>query len=368
MEARELNIQDKELFNQFMATHPKGHVLQSWEWGEVKAKTGWHPHRLIVENEGALLAAISVLKRRIPGLGKHIFYAPRGPVIDPSNTEAANCLLAAVEQLARREDAIFLKIDPDIPEPNELWQEYLTGSGFCRVDKGEGFEGVQPRYVFRLDISDDLEKVFSRFHQKTRYNIRVAEKRGVIIDEDCGKEDLPVFYDVLKETTERDKFLVRSYSYFEDMWDNLAPNGMAKLFVARYQGQVIAGTLAFILGKKAWYIYGASSNNHRNVMPNYLIQWKMICWAKANGCTMYDFRGVPGHVGEDHPLYGLVRFKRGFSGDYVGFIGEYDRVYQPFMYRFWNIAEPLYQTTMRKLVTFKKRLKGQPVQAIDAQE
>ncbi|MBM7866536.1 peptidoglycan bridge formation glycyltransferase FemA/FemB family protein [Heliobacterium gestii] len=354
MNVRELGIQDKERFNRFMAEHPKGHVLQSWEWGDVKSRTGWQPHRLMVEEEGTPLAAVSILKRRIPALGKHIFYAPRGPVIDPARPDVADRLLEGIAALARREKAVFLKIDPDVIEPAPAWTDYLRSRGFRLVDKGEGFEGVQPRHVFRLDISDDLEQVFARFHQKTRYNIRLAEKKGVVVDENCGKEELPGFYQVLKETCERDDFLVRAYSYFEDMWDNLVPAGMAKLFIARYQGEVIAGTLAFILGDKAWYIYGASSNRHRNVMPNYLLQWKMISWAKANGCTLYDFRGVPGHVGEDHPLYGLVRFKRGFNGDYVGFIGEYDRVYQPFFYHFWNVAEPMYQNLVRKILSRRK--------------
>ncbi|MCW2277505.1 lipid II:glycine glycyltransferase FemX [Heliophilum fasciatum] len=354
MQATELTLADKERFNAFIAMHPKGHVLQTWQWGDVKAKTGWQPYRLVVEEGGQIRAAVSILKRRLPVIGKHIFYAPRGPVVDPADRAAADLLLQAVERLAQREDAIFLKIDPDITTPNPVWSQYLQDQQFQRVDTGEGFEGVQPRYVFRLDISDDLDKVFARFHQKTRYNIRLAEKRGVVIDDQVGKEELPVFYQVLKETCERDNFLVRSYSYFEDMWDNLVEQGLGKLFLARYEGQVIAGTLALINGKTAWYLYGASSNQYRNVMPNYLIQWKMINWAKANGCNLYDFRGVPGHVGEDHPLYGLVRFKKGFNGDYVEFIGEYDRVYQPLMYRFWNFAEPLYQNTVRKLLVRKK--------------
>ncbi|MDD4587933.1 MAG: peptidoglycan bridge formation glycyltransferase FemA/FemB family protein [Heliobacteriaceae bacterium] len=356
MEVRLLTVEDKQRYNEFVAGHPKGHVLQSWEWGEVKATTGWHPHRLLVFENGRPVAAISVLQRSIPGLGKTIFYAPRGPVVNPADHEAADRLLAAVAGLARREKAIFLKIDPDVPETDRTWAAYLADSTFRRVDKGEGFESVQPRHVFRLDISGGLDTIFSRFHQKTRYNIRLAEKRGVVAT-DCGKEGLPAFYTVLKETTERDKFLVRSYDYFAHIWDNLVPAGFAQLFLARYKGEVIAGTLALIMGKKAWYLYGASANRHRNVMPNYLLQWQMICWAKSHGCDLYDFRGVPGQVSEDHPLYGLVRFKRGFRGDYVSFIGEYDLVYQPLAYRLWHHAEPLYQNTVRRLAGWKRLVK-----------
>ena len=145
------------------------------------------------------------------------------------------------------------------------------------------------------------------------------------------------------ETCERDNFLVRPYSYFEELWDYLVEKGYAKLFMAEYEGKYIAGTLVFLFGQKAIYIYGASSNSHRNVMPNYLIQWTMIKWAKANGAKVYDFRGVPGDLTEDNPLYGLYRFKKGFNGDYVEFVGEYDLVYSPFFYWLWNTAEPVYQ-------------------------
>lgn len=128
--------------------------------------------------------------------------------------------------------------------------------------------------------------------------------------------------------------------------------------MAYHEGEAIAGTLAFRMGDKAWYIYGASSNKKRNLMPNYLIQWTMIEWAKEHGCTMYDFRGVPGDVGKDHPLYGLVKFKKGFGGKYTEFIGEYDLVYRGFNYRAYNILEPIYQKLVRKLIAFKKKLKG----------
>lgn len=134
---------------------------------------------------------------------------------------------------------------------------------------------------------------------------------------------------------------------------------MASLFLAEYQGEVIAGTLAFIFGDKAWYIYGASSNRHRNVMPNYLLQWEMICWAKRAGCRFYDFRGVPGRVDEQHPLYGLYRFKKGFGGVYTEFIGEHDLVYRPLWYWAWNWGEPLYRRGVRYLLRWRRRWRGE---------
>ncbi|MDD2498220.1 MAG: peptidoglycan bridge formation glycyltransferase FemA/FemB family protein [Desulfitobacteriaceae bacterium] len=348
---------DKELFNSFIEVHPKGHLLQTWEWGEIKSKTGWRPLRLLVEKDGRAVAAVSLLKREIPVLKRNIFYAPRGPVIDIKDSELFMYLLEEIKNLAQKHNVIFLKIDPDVSSDDESWQTALKTAGFKSAEKGEGFEGVQPKYVFRLDITPSEEELMKSFHQKTRYNIRLSERKGVKIKEDCSREDLPDFYRILLETAERDRFLIRSYSYFEDFYDYLVPKGFGKLFMAEYQGKPIAGTLMFKLGKKAWYIYGASSNAARNVMPNYLIQWTMIKWAKSQGCTMYDFRGVPGQLSEDNPLYGLYRFKKGFNGDFTEFIGEYDLVYQPSGYRLYQTLEPIYYKGVRKLIALKKKFK-----------
>ena len=211
------------------------------------------------------------------------------------------------------------------------------------------------RYVFRLDLKPDLDDLLANLHSKTRYNVRLAKRRGVTIKEDCTKEDLRRFYEILEVTAVRDDFLVRGYEYFETIWECLVERGLAKLFMAEYEGKAIAGTLAFILGDKAWYLYGASSNKHRNVMPNYLLQWTMISWAKDQGCTMYDFRGVPGDLSKDNPLYGLYRFKRGFKGDYVEFIGEYDLVYSPLSHGIYLAMDKVYSSGVKRIIRLLKK-------------
>jgi lipid II:glycine glycyltransferase (peptidoglycan interpeptide bridge formation enzyme) len=348
---------DKEKFNEFMRNHPKGHILQTWEWGELKAKSGWWPLRLVIEEDNIIIAAISLLKRQLPTRLGSLFYATRGPVLDIERKDVWDYLFVACRELAAKHNAIFLKIDPDIPEGNELWQERIRESGFVPAQGEEGFEGVQPRHVFRLDIRPDKEELLLNLHQKTRYNLRLAEKKGVVIENNAPRTALPRFYKLLQETATRDKFLIRPYSYYEAFYDILVPAGMAEMFLAHYEGELIAGTLAFILGKKAWYIYGASANNFRNVMPNYLIQWRMIEWAKEHNCTLYDFRGVPGDVPPDHPLYGLVKFKKGFGGEYTSFIGEYDLVFHKAKYKFYHWLEPKYQKWIRRAILLKKRLK-----------
>ncbi len=355
LETRLLQEKDKELFDHFMATSPKGHILQTWEWGDLKAFTGWTPLRLAVFEDEKIVGAMSILKRPLPILGYSLFYSSRGPVLDINRQDVWQALLAGAKEQAKLHKAAFLKIDPDVLSEDEKWQKAIQEAGFISAVKGEGFESVQPRYVYRLDISPDEDILLANCHQKTRYNIRLAEKKGVQIKKDCPKEDLPVFYEILTETAKRDQFLIRSYAYFEHFYDLLVPQGLASLFLATYEDQVIAGTLVFLLGDKCWYIYGASSNQHRNKMPNYLIQWQMIRWAKEHGATMYDFRGVPGDVPEDHHLYGLVKFKKGFNGDFTQFIGEYDLVYHPFFYRFYQLAEPFYQNKVKKII---KKIRG----------
>lgn len=351
--ARWLEKEDKSKFDSFICNHPKGHAMQLWEWGEIKSRTGWKPWRLILESNEEIVAAATILERRLPFFGTPIFYCPRGPVVDMKDDRKLMALLEAIRQLGKANKAILLKIDPDISAEDQSLKTFLKKVGFRQMDKGKNFEGVQPKYVFRLDISPDEETLLANMNQKTRYNIRLAAKKGVTIRVGT-RDDLPEFFRVLKETTERDNFLVRSYSYFEDLYDTLVPPGFGQLFVAEYEGKIVAGTLAFLTGKKAWYVYGASSNSYRNVMPNYLIQWEMICWAKSKECTLYDFRGVSGDLNEDNPLYGLYKFKKGFNGEFTEFIGEWDFVYRPFMYMVWQTAEKIYSS---KLKGFLARLR-----------
>lgn len=356
---REIDSAERERYNEFVSFAPKGHILQSYEWGEVKAATGWEPIRLVVEDGDTIVASLSILKRRLPVLKHSIFYAPRGPVGDIRDRRVMSFLFQATREVARRHRAIFLKLDSDVPVGDDEFRQFLLQQGFCSARSEEGFEGVQPRFVFRMDIHSSQDELFNNLAGKTRYNLRLAQKRGVVLKEPVTKADLPVFYQVLLETAKRDRFLIRNYSYFETMWDCLVEKGLGRIFLAEYEGKVIAGTLALIFGDKVWYLYGASSNNYRNVMPNYLLQWAMISWAKERGCTLYDFRGVPGNLEEDNPLYGLYRFKKGFGGVYTEFIGEFDLVYDPFLYWSWNWAEPLYQQSVRGMINLKRRLKGQ---------
>ncbi|MGD0152792.1 MAG: peptidoglycan bridge formation glycyltransferase FemA/FemB family protein [Thermacetogeniaceae bacterium] len=356
--AQLIQSQDKNLFNDFINSSPKPHFLQSYEWGELKSSTGWEPLRLLVWRDDRPVAAISLLKRPLPlyrHLRRSIIYAPRGPIISENCDQPGEAFFwDAVKSLARRQGAIFIKIDPDIPTDPvaaaECYRQRLADTGFRPSGSQSGFGGVQPRYVFRLNITPTEQELLAAMESKTRYNIHLAERKGVSVRLAQNTTDLKTFYDILTETATRDQFLVRSFSYFERMWDLFVTRGAARIFLADHQGQAIAGTLAFHCGDRVWYLYGASSNRLRNVMPNHLLQWTMIRWAKELGCRLYDFRGVPGSADQDDHLSGLYRFKKGFAATFTEFIGEYDLVLSPSWYFLWTRVLPAYQQVTRSLM------------------
>ena len=237
-------------------------------------------------------------------------YAPRGPVCDVHDLAILKQLTDGAKELAKKYKAIVLRIEPDVESDDQVFRDIVTNLGYHIKDDAKDFmDEIQPRYVFRLDIKGKTEEeVMAGFHQKWRYNIRLAGRKGVTVKEGT-REDLKEFHKIMMETGARDGFIIRPLEYFEKMYDNLAPNHM-KLLMAYYEGKPISGVIPIFYGNKTWYLYGASSNEHRNLMPNYLLQWEMIKMAIARHDAIYDFRGVSGVVDETHPQYGLYRFKK----------------------------------------------------------
>lgn len=334
-----INEQTLAEYEDFVQNHPKGNFAQSYLWSKQKSMWTWRAIACRGE-DGKIKGTVSFLIRKMPGFGRSMMYASRGPVCDISDYATMDELFAAAKELAKEFKAYVIKIDPDVPSSETEFADYMTKSGFQIKGGGGEFEAIQPKYVFRLYLNDrSEEELLASFHQKTRYNIRLAERKGVQV-RICGKEMIPEFSRLMLETGVRDGFVTRPAEYFSDMLDNLGEH--CRLYMAFVGDKPIAGTLAIRYGDKVWYLYGASSNEDRNYMPNYLLQWSMIRWAVESGSRVYDFRGVPGDVGEDHPLYGLVKFKRGFNGDYTEFVGEMDLVLSKFFYRVIEKSQRLY--------------------------
>lgn len=317
-------------YEAFVQSHPKGNFAQSYLWG--KQKPMWQWDAIAVRGEdGAIRGSLAVMTRKVPGIGRTLMYGCRGPVCDLDDRETFSQLLDGAKVLAKKYKSYVIKIDPDVPSSNTAFSSMLQSFGFRAKEGGKNFEAIQPRYVFRLNVEGKTEEeLLANFHQKWRYNIRLAERKGVTV-RICSKEMVPAFSDLMLTTGVRDGFVTRKPEYFAAMLDNLGEH--ARLYMAFDPNDTpIAGTLAIHYGDKVWYLYGASSNEHRNLMPNYLLQWRMIQWAVETNCRIYDFRGVSGDVSEDNPLYGLFRFKQGFGGDFTEFVGEMDLVLSPVIY------------------------------------
>ncbi|MFA6431810.1 MAG: peptidoglycan bridge formation glycyltransferase FemA/FemB family protein [Candidatus Margulisiibacteriota bacterium] len=328
MKSKIITFPEKQKWNDFVAASPFSSVLQSYEWGELKSRFGWHPIRIALEdNNNNIVAGISLLKREIPFIRHSFLYAPRGPIVDLTNQDLVHELLEVVEKEAERNHALSLKIDPEIPESYRAGKNILEPFGFIRSAKQ-----VQPRATMIVDIQPDLNLIMASFEEKTRYNIRLAEKKGVIVKEERSEKGIDLFYESYIETAKRDKFIIHPKTYYQRIREIMFSAGLGTTFIAYKDDKAIAGVIIFAFGGKIWYMYGASSALFRNLMPNHLLHWEIIKWGKERGYKEYDLWGIPANPKEGHPLFGVYRFKKGFNGKLVKYIGAYDFPYSPLFY------------------------------------
>jgi lipid II:glycine glycyltransferase (peptidoglycan interpeptide bridge formation enzyme) len=250
----------------------------------------------------------------------------------------------ALRRLGDRWRAVLCKIDPYVTPPDASVRRALLLRGYTIGHRRGHFDGMQPRFNIIVPLKGGPEAVLARCHHKTRYNIRLAVKRGVTVERG-GRGDLATFHQLLMVTCDRDGFRDRTLPHFPQVGDSLSLDGRVELYLARYQGRVLAAAVLLVGGQKAVYAYGASANEQREVMASYALQWAMICRACERGCWSYDMTGIPKHLHEGLPGYGLYRFKRGFWPEVSEFTGEWDLPLQPRLYRLWNIVEPTYWGT-----------------------
>jgi len=307
----------------FLARYPESHLLQTAAWGDLKSTFGWSVERVIAGNAGAQL----LLRRIAPGM--NIAYLAKGPI-----GEAWDALWPEIDAICQRRHAILLKVEPD------LWLEPNTPDHPPR-----GFRlsahSIQPPRTLLVDLSGDEETILGRMKQKTRYNIKLAQKKGVTVQ---PTDDLNIFFRLMHVTGERDKFGVHSQAYYQRAYELFHARNSCDLLLAEYEQESLAALMVFSQGKRAWYLYGASSNEHRDRMPTYLLQWEAMRWAREHGCTQYDLWGVPdadenlleaefSHRSDG--LWGVYRNKRGFGGKLIRAAGPWDRVYSPIAYRLY---------------------------------
>ena len=341
MEYRIVTKENKAMvarMERFVKCHEKSHFLQLPQWARVK--DCWQWRGILACEDEKLVGTMSVLIRKLP-FGYSLLYVPRGPVCDRKDPYVLGCLLGGTDDLAAQQNALEIWMDPDEAWENRGFREGMEAWGF-REYADNGFNHAQAQHVMRLHLRGKTEEsVFADFCPKTRYNVRLAKRKGVTVREYPGngtvpESELEAFDRIMQETGRRDHFIPRGKVYYRQVLDALGQE--AVLFMAYLEEEPIAGTIGVFSGGKGWYLYGASSDAHRGCMPNYLLQWEMICEALRRKCVFYDFRGVPGDLRKEDPLYGLYRFKKGFGGTYTKFVGLLILRYRPLPARCFEIA------------------------------
>lgn len=322
---------DKEQWNQFVIEN-KGCFLQSWQWAEFQKSLS----RKIWLIEKPNLKSL-VIKHDLP-LNKNYLYCSRGPVGQGKIED----FLAEVKEIAQKEKSIFFKIEPGRfkarPFDHDLASQghEVSMTSLKSFTKGRALKNakeIQPSQTIILDISQSEEELLKQIHQKTRYNLRLAQKKGVVIEQNNNQASLDIFLKLSKQTAQRDKFHLHDQGYYQKMLEILGSEGMVKIFLAKYQGRVIAANLICFFGQIGYYLHGASDYDFRNLMAPYLLQWQVILLAKEQGFKYYDFWGI-----NQQKWPGVTRFKRGFGGQEISCPGAFDLVYHPVWYGIYNLA------------------------------
>ena len=318
-----LTLDDAQGLDDFVRKHPRGHYMQTTYYGRSRPDYHWNAI-VIRDSDGKITASIALHSRPTRFLGKCIFYAPRGPVF--TTVDRFRQIITAAKEYCRKHNGYLLRIDPPIPKADALFQQEAKNLKF-RFNPKNDYSTYQPKCVYQTSLTEPTEEtLLSEFQSKTRYNIRLAQRRGLIVREGT-LSDIPVFYAMMEETAKRDGFVCKPeefYAHFLNAFEN-----HAKLFIVEKNRQILAGAIEVLFGSTAWYAYGCSFTEGRENMPNHILQWEMMRHAMKQGCDTYDFRGVEGLPTPENPHYGLHRFKQGFHANFIEYIGQMDLTIRP---------------------------------------
>jgi lipid II:glycine glycyltransferase (peptidoglycan interpeptide bridge formation enzyme) len=337
---REVKTTEKQEYDS-AATHP----LQSWEWGEFREKTEVGLSRLVNEEKEIITSVFQITWHRIPFTKFCIGYCPKSVIPNKDEVEA-------IKIEAKKRGAIFVKF-----EPNEKINSG-TDKKIMLLSKDFSWVRGKPlftKYTFQLDIGKSEEELLKNMHQKTRYNLRLAEKKGVEILEDKSEGGFEEYWRLMEETTKRQGFFAHSKGYHKNMWQTMTESGMGHLFKAVYEGKTLTTWMVFILNDTIYYPYGASSNEHREVMASNLMMWEIIRYGKKQGCRMFDMWGSLGPEPDTKdPWYGFHKFKQGYGAELVEFLGTYDLVISPALYRVYGLTDKVRWAGLKLLAGLRK--------------
>ncbi|MBI3172648.1 MAG: peptidoglycan bridge formation glycyltransferase FemA/FemB family protein [Chloroflexi bacterium] len=371
---------NRQSWNQIISALPNPHFLQTYEWGQVKAKYGWTPLYAVWGANGEfkveanpetlssfvfpVVAAALILKKSVIRRGfaarLSILYAPKGPLLDWENAPLRKRVLDDLQSFAKKQGAIFLKLDPDVVlgtgVPNsDNDSVHSDGQAVMSELKGRGWVFSADQIQFRNSVLIDLhpaeDEILARMKQKTRYNVRLAEKKGVTVR--VGNlEDLGMLYRMYAETSVRDGFVIRDEGYYQTVWKLfLQPivHGQPSTIplIAEVDHEPVAAIFLFTFAGRAYYVYGMSRDAHREKMPTYLLQWEAMKRAKAAGCTVYDLWGAPEVFDESDSMWGVYRFKEGLGGEVVRTLGAWDYAPNALWYKLYAEVMPRLLDVMR---------------------
>jgi peptidoglycan pentaglycine glycine transferase (the first glycine) len=351
-------IKDPTPWNGLIASMPDPHILQTWEWGQIKNQFGWQPAYHQWQTPGPAAALVLERTLSLAGISSplRILYVPKGPLLDWNHTALRMQVLDDLQFLARERRAIFIKMDPDIVIGSETSSSAIVKANTLgetiTIDlQSRGWQFSQDQIQFRntvmLDLTVSEEELLERMKPKTRYNIRLAERKGVQIRPGTV-EDYPLIYRMYAETSLRDGFTIREEGYYQTVWETFHRQGMAEPLIAEVDNLPVAALVLFYFAGKAWFLYGMSRDLHRENMPNYLLQWEAMLRAKEKGCRAYDLWGAPNKFDETDPLWGVYRFKAGLGGQVTQTIGAWDLPVRPLLYQVYSQTLPRILNLMRR--------------------
>jgi lipid II:glycine glycyltransferase (peptidoglycan interpeptide bridge formation enzyme) len=325
---REIRNEEKNKFNEVV-----DHPVQSWEWGEFRHDTKLKVKRVGFYSAGRLNKAIQVTFHPLPFLNYTAGYFPKGFM--PNEDQ-----LAALKQLGEKNNALFIKMEPEVAKEVGHASAHRKLADFLLDNGAVPGRPLFSNYSFMIDLKKSETELFAALSSKTRYNVNLAARKGVKIVENSTDEGLKTYLEILGETTQRKGFYAHTPEYFEKMWHNLKSSGMMKIFNAVYEGKVLVSWIIFIFNDKLYYPYGASRSIHRDVMASNLLMWEMILYGKQQKCTQFDLWGCLGpKANSRNAWYGFHRFKKGYGGQHLEYLGSYDLVFNQPLYKLFRIAE-----------------------------
>jgi lipid II:glycine glycyltransferase (peptidoglycan interpeptide bridge formation enzyme) len=386
---------ESNIWNSIISKLPNPHFLQTYEWGQVKAKYGWNPLYALWTADGKFsvfkdtdhwslvtdqcVAAALILKRQILRNGfsarLSVLYSPKGPLLDWTNVSLRNRALNDLQSFAKKQGAIFLKMDPDVVLGTgvpETGGDVIDNGGQAVMSelKQRGWvyssDQIQFKNTVQVDLNLSEEELLARMKPKTRYNVRLSEKKGVSLRVGA-KKDFPLLYKMYAETSIRDGFVIRDEGYYKTVWEifmtgeqssienRKSSMPLAEPLIAEVNNEPIAAIFVFYFAERAYYVYGMSRDVHREKMPTYLLQWDAMKRAKAKGCNIYDLWGAPDVFDESDSMWGVYRFKEGLGGKVIRTLGAWDFAPHLLWYKLYSEIIPRLLDVMRSRGRAKTR-------------